>query len=639
MKFSNPDILFWLWALVPVAGFLIYGIRRREKILANWADRSMIKILVPGYTVNRYWVKAVLIILALGFAVFALAGPRMGFHWEKTTQKGVDIMIALDCSRSMLAQDIKPTRLERAKREIIDLLRLMHSDRAGLVAFAGQAILQCPLTLDHEAFHIFLRVLEPDYLPVGGTNLPAAIEACYSGFEEESTTDKAIILITDGENTAGPVDEVVEQMAKQGVRIFCIGVGAKEGAPVPDPNGGFKKDDAGNIILSKVDEAALEKIAAQTRGRYVRSVAGDMDLDLIYSKDMLKTMERKSLDQGRKKVWEQRFQWFLFPCVFLLILEFWLGPVDRKRKNGKSVLPVLAALVLALGAFSGRAQAASPVQEGIKAYETGDFAKAQKNFIDAQLKNPDDPRLYYNIGTAAYMNQEYEQAEKNFTQAAGSTDPELSHKARFNLANTRFRMGKLDQAAQGYEKILESFPEDQEAKENLDFVKQKIEEQKQQQNQSCDNPNKDNQDDKKDQDQNQDSQNKDQQDPDKQKQDQQNQDQQKQDQGGEDQSGKKGRNKENNSQTGQDQQKKEQPQGQPEPSPPEPRQDESSAAAGAKEDQKPGEPDQQQAKTAAAQADPSDKTLENKLNRLEDKPGMALMPMVQQGTGRVKKDW
>ncbi len=646
MKFSNPDILFWLWALVPVAGFLIYGIRKREKILANWADRSMIRILVPGYTANRYWAKAVLIVLALGCAVFALAGPRMGFHWEKTTQKGVDIMIALDCSRSMLAQDIKPTRLERAKREIIDLLRLMHSDRAGLVAFAGQAILQCPLTLDHEAFHIFLRVLEPDYLPVGGTNLPAAIEACYSGFEKESTTDKAIILITDGENTAGPVDEVVEKMAKQGVRVFCIGVGAKEGAPVPDPNGGFKKDDAGNIILSKVDEAVLEKIAAQTRGRYVRSVAGDMDLDLIYSKDMLKTMERKSLDQGRKKVWEQRFQWFLFPCVFLLILEFLLGPVDRKLNPGKSVLPVLAALVLVFGMLSGKAQAASPVREGITAYETGDFAKAQKKFIDAQLKNPEDPRLYYNIGTAAYMNQEYEQAEKNFTQAAGSTDPELSHKARFNLANTRYRMGKLDQAAKGYEKILEAFPQDQAAKENLDFVKQKIEEQKQQQNQSCDNPDKDNQDDKKDQDQKDNSQNKDQQDQDKQQQDQQNQDQQQQDQN-QDQSGKKDQDKGNKSQTGQDQQKKEQSQGQPEQAPPEqappePKQDENKAAAGGNQDPQAGEKDQQQAQAAAAQAgqaDPSDKTLENKLNRLEDKPGMALMPMVQQGTGRVKKDW
>lgn len=215
MKFMDPDILYLLWAIFPIAGLMVHGIRQRKMILGLFADPRVYPFILPGFGLKTRWIKAVLILIALILAIFALAGPQAGFRWEKTHQKGVDIMIALDCSNSMLAQDIKPNRLEQAKREIIDLLRLMTSDRAGLVAFAGQAILQCPLTLDHDTFNIFLRVLTPDYLPVGGTNLRAAIETCYAGFEKDSDTDKAIVLITDGENTAGNGMEDVEEIAKK----------------------------------------------------------------------------------------------------------------------------------------------------------------------------------------------------------------------------------------------------------------------------------------------------------------------------------------------------------------------------------------------------------------------------------------
>ena len=186
-----------------MAGVLVYGILQHKKIVSGYADPGMATQIIPGFTYAPKWVKASLAVVAMGFAVVALAGPLAGYRWEKTTQKGVDIMIALDCSRSMLAQDVHPTRLTRAKREIIDLTRLLHSDRAGLVAFSGAAMMQCPMTLDYNAFGIFLDALNPDYLPVGGTDLTAALETCYNGFDPASDTGKAIILITDGEDTAG----------------------------------------------------------------------------------------------------------------------------------------------------------------------------------------------------------------------------------------------------------------------------------------------------------------------------------------------------------------------------------------------------------------------------------------------------
>ncbi len=611
MKFINPNVLYLLWAIIPIAGLLGYGIRQRKIILGLFADSGVYPFILPGFQSKIRWIKSVLIMAALILAVFALAGPQLGFRWEETRQKGVDIMIALDCSKSMLAQDIKPNRLEQAKREIIDLIRLMKSDRAGLVAFAGQAILQCPLTLDHGTFNVFLRVLTPDYLPVGGTNLTAAIETCYSGFEKGSDTDKAIVLITDGENTAGEntpgdLEEIAKKMAAEGIKIFSIGVGDPAGAPIPDSAGGFKKDDTGNIILSRVDDKTLEKIAAITGGRYVRSVGGNMDLDQIYSRDILNTMERKTLTQGKKKVWEQRFQWFLFPCVLLLLMEMMLPTRKKPARIG------LVLLVLLGTGFYVRPAAAqifsSPVTKGLEAYDAQSFEQAKTYFIDAQLESPDDLRLYYNIGAAAYMNQEYEQAEKNFTQAVESQDPDLRHKAMYNLANTKYRLGKLTQAIEGYEAILASFPDDKETRENLEFVKQKQREEKEQEKKK-----KDSKEDKKEQ-----------KDPDKSEQDKSEQDKSEQDNPDSDQNQenqdqkKQGSNQENKNNQGS-------PPGKEKES--DSNRDESGSASASNDmDKGQGE------KNGKAESI----LLENRLNRLEDKPGM-VMPVIQKQT--IEKDW
>jgi Ca-activated chloride channel homolog len=605
MKFLDAKLLYLLWAILPVAGLMGYGIRQRKIILCLFADPQAFPYLLPGFEPRIRWIKSLLILMALILAVFALAGPQAGFRWEKTHQRGVDIMIALDCSKSMLAQDITPSRLERAKREIIDLTRLMKSDRAGLVAFAGQAILQCPLTLDHDTFNIFLRVLTPDYLPVGGTNLTAAIETCYSGFEKGSDTDKAIILITDGENTTGKktfeaVQDIARQMASEKIKIFTIGVGDPVGAPIPDSEGGFKKNAEGNIILSRVDAEGLEKIAALTGGRYVRSVAGNMDLDLVYTHEILNTMERKRLTQGKKKVWEQRFQWFLFPCVLLLLVEMLL-PLRKK-----AVRLGLVILVLALGTGGDIRPASarmfsSHVKEGIEAYEASAFDQAKTHFIDAQLESPDDLRLYYNIGAAAYMNEAYDQAERNFAQAANSTDPDLRHKALYNLANTRYRQGKLEAAIKDYETVLAAFPDDKETRENLEFVKQKQKQKKEQEKKERDS--------QKDQDsnKNEDSQ------KNQQSQDPQNKDLQNENM-----------NQENQTNQGSS------PKNEKKPSKTEPDAQRSSAeTAGNKETGETGQPE----KTGQAES----ALLENRLNRLEDKPGMGMMPQIQKQT--IEQDW
>lgn len=601
MKFANPLFLNLLWVLFPVFGIMVYGLLQRKKILNKFATAQIFSSLSPGFDPKTGWIKTGLMITAFALAVVALSGPQWGYRWEKTRQRGVDIMIALDCSRSMLARDIKPSRLEQAKREIIDLLKMMKSDRAGLVAFSGKAILQCPLTLDYSAFNIFLKVLEPGFMPVGGTNLSAALKACYNGFEKESDTQKAIILITDGENTSGSVEDAAKEMAKHGIKIFGIGVGDIEGTPIPDEKGGFKKDASGNIILSKVDEKGLENLSAITGGLYVRSVAGDMDLDLIYKDKIVGTMERKILESGKKKVWENRYQWFLFPCLVLLLVELFLS-AKRKLKTVSIIIFALAVTLFSSQNSQVHAKSvSSSVKQGIKAFNEQKYEKAKKHFIDAQLENPENEKLYFNIGAAAYMNKEYELAEKNFIQAQKSDDIKLSHDAQYNLANTQYRLGNLDEAIKGYKDILKNFPNDVQAEENLEFVKQKKQEQKKQKKQNS----KSNQD-KKENRERQEPENREKQKENKQQ--SQNKKQKKNEQ-------KKNREEnKNRSENKKQSQQDKQDQSQKKP-------------LNSKADKK-----QQPEKTK-----PKDPNMENMLNRLQDKPGRAMMPVIQEK--HVEKDW
>ncbi|MDA8135749.1 MAG: VWA domain-containing protein [Desulfobacteraceae bacterium] len=604
MKFTHPYLLNLLWALIPLFGIMAYGILERKKILSRFAQAGMWAAIVPGYDPSRQWIKAALITLAAGCMVVALAGPQWGYRWETVNEKGVDLMIALDCSKSMLAGDIQPDRLERAKREIVDLLRMMKSDRAGLVAFSGRAMLQCPLTLDHEAFHLFLKVLTPGFLPVGGTNLSEALKTAYDGFEKESDTEKAVILITDGENTEGDAEETAKTLAKEGIRIFCIGVGGSEGAPIPDENGGFKKDASGNIVLSRVDEKGLEKLATLTNGAYVRSVAGDMDLDLIYRDKIRGQMEGKTLTSGKQKVWENRFQWFLFPGLVLLLAEAMLAP-GRRSLNVTLIIPALGLALWGLSPETAQAGIfSSSVGKGITAYEAKDYTEAKKQFIEAQIENPDDKRLYYNIGTAAYMNKEYEEALGLFAKALDAEDAGLRHNARFNLGNTHFQMGNMDGAIKEYEAVLKEFPDDQEARENLEMARQKKQEEK---SESGENKDKEKQD----------------QDKDKPK-DQENEAPQNEKQGDKDQKNDSGKDQGRDPDKRQGQQDKGQDQGKPE-TPPEP----------GRENPQHNEGPSPQAQ--AGQEQQAGESLDNMLNRLEDKPGGAMIPFLQEN--RIEKDW
>lgn len=331
MSFDNLWALNFLWILPLVVLAVIFGLRKKRLILEKFADSKLLPKLTGEEKKEKIYLKIFLLILSLSFIIFALAGPRWGSHYQEVTQQGVDVMIAVDVSSSMLAQDVKPNRMENAKREIQDFIKVAQGDRIGLVAFAGAAFVQCPLTLDYAALQMFLSELGPDLIPVAGTDIGAAIDSAVSSFDDQSSTDRVILLITDGEDNEGRGIKAAEKAAEKNVKIFIFGIGDPAGAPVPstDGSGGFLKDSSGRMVLSKLDEAGLNKIATASGGGYVRSVAGDLDLDMLYYSGIKLKTESKKLKSGKIKVYEERFVFFLLAAFAALLLE---GFADLKIK-------------------------------------------------------------------------------------------------------------------------------------------------------------------------------------------------------------------------------------------------------------------------------------------------------------------
>jgi Ca-activated chloride channel family protein len=597
MKFLHIEMLLLIWA-VPLLGLACYyGARKRRKVLEAFAHARTRGGLVPAGMAGRRRLKVILLLCAAALIVTALAGPQYGFRWQEVEQRGVDLIIALDVSRSMLAEDMQPTRLDRAKREIFDLLTMLQGDRVGLVAFSGTAFLQCPLTVDYQAFYLFLDVLTPDYLPVGGSDLAAAITTSIEAFDPASQAEKAVILITDGENTgSGDPLQAAEAAQKAGIKLFAIGVGAAEGVPIPAQGGGFKKDAAGQIILSRLDESLLSRMAVLSGGAYVRSVAGDMDLEAIYHNQIKAEMEAAVTQSGRKQVWADRFQWPLALAVVLLLIAHGVPPVRR-------LLLVWAALGLLLQAPSiGRA---GPLQEGYAAFQQGDYEAALKHFVEAQLDAPDDPTLLYNLGNAYYENGDYTAAGEHYRQALAKADPALKAKLLYNLGNVAYREGQLQDAITHYEAALKADPEDIQAKENIEFVKKQMQMQQQQQNQS-------------------------QNDPKNQPQDDQQQPQAQPDQP----QGEQSPQEQNQSPTEQQPPPPTDPsQPDKQPPPPEPEGEEGD------QEQQP-QPQTAEAEAGEAQDEaqrPAAPATANMLNRLKDEPGRAMMPRYE--AREVEKDW
>lgn len=326
----------YLWALllVPLAGaFFVWALRNRRAALQRFAEARLLPTLVPDLDERRQRQRAAVRVAAIALLVVALAGPQWGFHWEEVRREGVDIVIALDTSRSMLAQDLKPNRLTRAKLAIEDLLAQLHGDRVGLVAFAGSAFVQCPLTLDYRAFAESLRAVNVGIIPKGGTAIGEAISTGVQAFEAHQSKYEALILITDGEDHDGKVEDAAKQAAERGIKIYTVGIGTTDGELIPsgDATGaGFLKDRKGNVVKSRLDDSSLKTVAVTTGGAYVHGDGSALGLDEVY-RDYIAKMDKRELESAMQRRFEERYQLPLVVAFALLFVEPFIGNRRAER--------------------------------------------------------------------------------------------------------------------------------------------------------------------------------------------------------------------------------------------------------------------------------------------------------------------
>lgn len=475
----------WLLALLPL--LLITGllIKRREALLVRMAEKGMWPTMLPGHSPRRRRTKNLLRVLAIAMAILALARPQWGFKWEKVRQRGLNIIVALDTSKSMLAQDIKPNRLQQAKWGVRDLVKELKGDRIGLVAFAGDAFLQCPATIDYAAFLMMLDDVYAGIIPLGGTDLFQAMEESIDSFDTETVADKVIILISDGESHSGDPLVLLPRLKEEKIRVFAIGVGTKEGELIQTSDG-FVKDRSGNVVKSSLNEKVLERLAFETGGFYIRSAPGDFGLERVYQQGIAE-LQREEREERMAKIWTERFPWFLAAALLLLILESAIRPVSINREGthkprGRNSKRSFVVMLLLLLPCLVRAEETprSAMRKGLKAYKAGDFTNAVVMLEKTALEFPGTGN--YNLGNAHYRNGDFEAAEQAYNEALRTTDLELQAKAYFNrgnafLARTTVMTGPEQiglaaelafQAMDMYEKAIRLDPGDLAAKQNFE---------------------------------------------------------------------------------------------------------------------------------------------------------------------------
>jgi Ca-activated chloride channel family protein len=337
-RFANQ---YWLYALAlaPVlAGFFVFTFRLRRKALARFGNLVLIERLSRSTSRRRQAAKAAMLVAAVCCLLLALARPQLGAKLGTVTREGVDVVIALDVSRSMLAEDIQPNRLEKAKHEIASLIDRLQGDRVGLVAFAGRGFVQCPLTLDYGAARMFLDFVGPDLVPVPGTAVAEAVTKATAAFVEKERKHKVLILITDGEDHEGRPVEAAKEAAKEGVVIYTVGIGSPQGVPIPESDAagnriGFKKDRQGQVVMTRLDDVTLEKIALETGGKYYRASTGEAELTQI--SDAISKMEKKGLASQQFVQFEDRFQFLIGLAIALLVAEAAFSDRRRLKKEWK----------------------------------------------------------------------------------------------------------------------------------------------------------------------------------------------------------------------------------------------------------------------------------------------------------------
>lgn len=494
--FARPELL-WLSLAILVAGTIAVALLlRRRSRLSQWIDSSHAARLAPGRSRARTVGKAALGVIGLVLMSAALARPQLGARQETIKRRGIDVVVALDASRSMLATDVAPTRMARAKLELETLLAGLEGDRVGLVTFAGSAFVQMPLTSDYAAAQLFLRAVDPSAMPEGGTDIGGALRLAKEVLDQadHGAHERAVVLLSDGEDWGADAASAAESLRKAGIHTFAVGIGSPAGAPVPvvDARGvqrGYVEDADGRPVLTRLDREGLTKIAHAGGGEAFWQPRGVAIGEVVRR---IEAMQKSELADTRVTSYVERFQWLLAPGLALLVLGMWLPPSGRRRPR-RARRPTAAAAALLLLAFApGRAHAAALLEKaepatarGLSAYARGDYAAALQAFDEAAHQAP-SAAAEYDRGTALYKLGRFADAKQAFTRALAL---QPGSKTLYDLGNSLAALDDTKGAIDAYRRALVADPTAEPARHNLELLLRKQEQQKKQE-QSKNDPQK-----------------------------------------------------------------------------------------------------------------------------------------------------
>ncbi len=490
MNLGAPQMLWLLVALVlPLIIFFWWAWRERQRLITQFISARLLAILKIGVSATRQKARMAMIVAAVALLVLALARPQWGFTQEEARQRGLDLVMAVDTSNSMLAEDVQPSRLARAKLAALDLARRARTDRLGLVAFAGSAFLECPLTLDDAAFGESVASLDTRTISQGGTAIGEAIDEARKAFKQDSGDHKVIVLFTDGEDHDSDAAAAAEKAAASGIIIFTVGIGTPEGEllRIHDERGrlDYIRDEQGNPVKSRLNEELLQQIAQATKGFYLH-LSGTGTMDTLYDRG-IGPLPKSENSARLFQRYVERFYWPLSFAIALLIAEMFLPERKRKRTSAATAdratttawvetATLVLLLAIPFAAHGGGASSA------LRDYNTGNFTNALAEYQRLARVDTNDLRLLFNAGTAAYQATNYDEALKYFKIVTAAQDLKLQQKAYYDLGNTQYRIGQagkdLDEVQNLWEAAVKSYElactldtNDVDAAANLGFAK------------------------------------------------------------------------------------------------------------------------------------------------------------------------
>jgi len=516
-RFEDP-IYLCLLVLIPVFALVRFiAFRSQKKKLRKFGDPQLLKELMPDVSRFRPSVKFWLLQTALALLIVMLARPQMGTKISQEKRTGIETIIALDISNSMRAEDIVPSRLDRSKMMVENLVDHFTNDKIGLIVFAGDAFVQLPITSDYVSAKMFLSSIDPSMMATQGTDIASAIETAMNSFTQEEGIGKAIIVITDGENHESGALEAAESAKKKGMRVYVLGMGSPQGAPIPVPGtGDYMKDNTGNTVMSALNEDMCRQVAQAGGGAYIHvdnNSAAQQQLD-----NELDKLSKKETSTTVYSDFDEQFQAFGILALLLLILEICI--FDRRNpllknislfKSRRMMVIGLSFIIFPLSTSHVSAQTDRQyVRQGNKQFEAGDYANAEVSYRKAVEKNPRNPQAAYNLGNALMAQKKDSAAIEQFQSAARvETNPLRKYQSFHNIGVICQTHKMYGEAIEAYKSALRLNPDDDETRYNLVLCKhQKQKQDQNKQNQQNQDQQK-KQDDKKDdqkQDQNKDEQ-------------------------------------------------------------------------------------------------------------------------------------